>query len=215
MGRQASAKKGLQSDSRQRATSRHDIESAPSTRPVAGAFGKGDRKTPATITSLGRHRATRRATTPSRAAGIASVNPTTGQTIQIFRALDASEVDRKLAHALETFRSYRRTPFAERARMLKRVADILEEEKDGFARLMTTEMGKPVKAAVEEAVKCAWACRHYAEHGEAMLVDETVPTSATRSFVRFQPLGPVLAIMPWNFPFWQVFRFAAPALMAD
>ena len=95
-----------------------------------------------------------------------------------------------------------------------RAAEILEKEKKEFARLMTIEMGKPIKAAVQETEKCAWVCRYYAEHAERHLADEIIETNATRSFVRFQPLGVVLAIMPWNFPFWQVFRFAAPALMA-
>jgi succinate-semialdehyde dehydrogenase/glutarate-semialdehyde dehydrogenase len=99
------------------------------------------------------------------------------------------------------------------ARMMVRAAEILEADKDTFGRLMTIEMGKPLKAAVEEAAKCAWACRYYAEHAERFLADEQVDTNATRSYIRYQPLGPILAVMPWNFPFWQVFRFAAPALM--
>jgi succinate-semialdehyde dehydrogenase / glutarate-semialdehyde dehydrogenase len=103
---------------------------------------------------------------------------------------------------------------ASRARMMARAAEILESEKEEFGRLMTTEMGKPLRAAIEEAAKCAWGCRFYAEKAAEFLADELIPTGATRSFVRYQPLGPVLAVMPWNFPFWQVFRFAAPALMA-
>ena len=98
--------------------------------------------------------------------------------------------------------------------MMLRVAEILEKEKNDFARLMTTEMGKPIKAAVQEAEKCAWVCRYYAENAEKHLADQIVETNATKSYVHFQPLGVVLAVMPWNFPFWQVFRFAAPALMA-
>ena len=95
-----------------------------------------------------------------------------------------------------------------------RAAEILESEKKDFARLMTLEMGKPINAAVQEAEKCAWVCRYYAENAERHLADEIVETNATKSYVHFQPLGVVLAVMPWNFPFWQVFRFAAPALMA-
>jgi succinate-semialdehyde dehydrogenase/glutarate-semialdehyde dehydrogenase len=95
-----------------------------------------------------------------------------------------------------------------------RAAEILENDKQDLGRLMTVEMGKPLRAAIQEAEKCAWACRFYAENAEAFLADEPVQTNATRTFVCYQPLGPVLAIMPWNFPFWQVFRFAAPALMA-
>src|SRR2546430_7547301 len=98
--------------------------------------------------------------------------------------------------------------------MMHRSAEILESEKKRFARLMTLEMGKPINAAVQEAEKCAWVCRYYADNAERHLADEVVETNATRSFVRFQALGVVLAVMPWNFPFWQVFRFAAPGLMA-
>src|SRR5581483_1828383 len=106
------------------------------------------------------------------------------------------------------------TSFAERAKMMIRAAEILESQKEEFGRVMTVEMGKPLKAAIEEAAKSAWACRYYAESAEAILADEKVATNATRSFIKYQPIGPVLAVMPWNFPFWQVFRFAAPALMA-
>jgi succinate-semialdehyde dehydrogenase/glutarate-semialdehyde dehydrogenase len=145
---------------------------------------------------------------------IATTNPATGETIRSFEPLRDDEIDAKLRRAAETFRDYRRTAFAERAGWMRRAAEILESDKEAFGRLMTAEMGKPLKAAIEEAAKCAWACRFYAENAERFLADEVVETPATRSFVRYQPLGPVLAIMPWNFPFWQVFRFAAPALMA-
>src|ERR1051325_10482613 len=145
---------------------------------------------------------------------IASINPTTGETLKTFDALSAKQIGEKLQLAADTFRSYRRTPFAERTRMMLRAAEILETRKNEFAKVMTTEMGKPLKAAVSEAEKCAWVCRYYAETAPQHLGDETVETNARKSYVRFQPLGPVLAVMPWNFPFWQVFRFAAPALMA-
>jgi succinate-semialdehyde dehydrogenase/glutarate-semialdehyde dehydrogenase len=145
---------------------------------------------------------------------IATVNPATGQIIRTFSPLTEPELDTRLQCAADAFRRYRRTPLAERTRMLLRAAEILESEKEKFGRLMVTEMGKTLKAAVEEAAKCAWGCRYYAESAERFLADEVVETNATRSFVTYQPIGPVLAIMPWNFPFWQVFRFAAPALAA-
>jgi succinate-semialdehyde dehydrogenase/glutarate-semialdehyde dehydrogenase len=145
---------------------------------------------------------------------IATVNPATGQILRTFTPLSEPELDARIQCAADAFRRYRRTPLAERTRMLLRAAEILETEKEKFARLMVTEMGKTLKAAVEEAAKCAWGCRYYAEQAERFLADEVVETSATRSFVTYQPIGPVLAIMPWNFPFWQVFRFAAPALAA-
>ena len=145
---------------------------------------------------------------------IASINPTTGETLKTFSALSVTQIEEKLQLAADTFRAYRRTPFADRSRMMQRAAEILEQEKHELGKLMTTEMGKPIKAAISEAEKCAWVCRYYAEKGEHHLADEVVETNAQKSYVRFQPLGPVLAVMPWNFPFWQVFRFAAPALIA-
>ncbi len=145
---------------------------------------------------------------------IGTVNPATGETLRSFEALSMAQIDAKLKLAANTFSSYRHTPFEERVRMMVRAAEILETEKESFGRLMTIEMGKPLRAAIEEAVKCAWGCRFYAENAAAFLADEVISTNATLSFIRYQPLGPVLAIMPWNFPFWQVFRFAAPALMA-
>jgi succinate-semialdehyde dehydrogenase/glutarate-semialdehyde dehydrogenase len=145
---------------------------------------------------------------------IASVNPASGETIKTFESLDEIQIDEKLQRAADTFSSYRRTTFKERESMMMRAAEILETEKNDFARLMTVEMGKPIKGAVGEAEKCAWVCRFYAETGRQHLADKLVETNAKKSYVRFQPLGPVLAVMPWNFPFWQVFRFAAPALMA-
>jgi succinate-semialdehyde dehydrogenase/glutarate-semialdehyde dehydrogenase len=146
--------------------------------------------------------------------GIASINPATGETLKTFSALSADEIEQKLQLAADTFQAFRRTSFADRSRMMIRAAEILETEKDEFAKVMTTEMGKPLAAAVSEAEKCAWVCRYYAEQAERHLADQIVETNARKSYVHFQPLGPVLAVMPWNFPFWQVFRFAAPALMA-
>ena len=145
---------------------------------------------------------------------IATVNPATGETLKEFAPLTADELEAKLALAAEAFAAHRRTSFAERAERMQRAAGILEARKEEFARLMTVEMGKPIRAAREEVAKCAWVCRYYAERAEGFLSDEDVESSATRSYVAFQPTGVVLAVMPWNFPFWQVFRFAAPALMA-
>jgi succinate-semialdehyde dehydrogenase/glutarate-semialdehyde dehydrogenase len=162
------------------------------------------------VTSLADARRRRAA----RGAAIASVNPATGITLRTFEALSDAAIDERLARAVAAFKVYRRTPFAERARRMREVADRLEAQRATLGRLATTEMGKPLAAAVEEVRKCALACRHYAEHAEGLLADEVVETGAARTFVRHEPLGPILAVMPWNFPFWQVFRFAVPALMA-
>jgi succinate-semialdehyde dehydrogenase/glutarate-semialdehyde dehydrogenase len=145
---------------------------------------------------------------------IATINPATGELLKSFEPLTDAQIEVKLQKAADTFSSYRHVPFAERARKMLKAAEILEKEKDTFARMMTTEMGKTLRSAVDEAVKCAWVCRYYAENAERFLADEVVETGASRSYIRYQPLGPVLAVMPWNFPFWQVLRFAAPALMA-
>jgi succinate-semialdehyde dehydrogenase/glutarate-semialdehyde dehydrogenase len=145
---------------------------------------------------------------------IATVDPATGATLRTYDALTHAELEDRLRRADEAFRGYRRTSFADRARWMARAAEILEAEKDALGELMTREMGKPIGAATAEAEKCARACRYYAENGERFLADEEVATDATRSWVAYRPIGPVLAIMPWNFPFWQAFRFIAPALMA-
>lgn len=145
---------------------------------------------------------------------IATINPATGETVQTYDELSGQQLEQKLQLAADIFRSYRETSFAQRAELMLRAATILETNKQKFAGLITLEMGKPIKGAIQEIEKCALVCRYYAENAEGHLADEVVETNATRSFVRFQPLGPVLAVMPWNFPFWQVFRFAAPALMA-
>lgn len=145
---------------------------------------------------------------------IATINPATGETLKRFDELTEQQREQKLQLAASAFRSHKNSSFAERAERLLQAATILETDKARFARLMTIEMGKPIKGAISEVEKCALVCRYYAENGERHLADEVVETNATRSYVHFQPLGPVLAVMPWNFPFWQVFRFAAPALMA-
>jgi succinate-semialdehyde dehydrogenase / glutarate-semialdehyde dehydrogenase len=145
---------------------------------------------------------------------IATTNPATGEVLKTFESLTPAEIEAKLQQAADAFRSYRKTSFVDRRSKMMRLAEILEREKDECARLMTLEMGKPFKAAVAEATKCAAGCRYYAENAERFLADEVVDTGAKRSFVRYLPSGPILAVMPWNFPFWQVMRFVAPALMA-
>src|SRR5450755_1895428 len=145
---------------------------------------------------------------------IASVNPATGETLSVYEPLSSEALDQKLAHAFATFQSYRKTSYADRARWLNNAARILEDSKREYGRIMTVEMGKTLQSAIAEAEKCALACRYYAENGERHLADEPIATNASRSFVRYQPIGPVLAVMPWNFPMWQVMRFAAPGLMA-
>src|SRR5499427_2797980 len=145
---------------------------------------------------------------------IATVNPATGELVQSFEPLSQAVIEAKLQRAVDAFLTYRNIPFSQRAQWMLMAAAILENEKETFAKVMTTEMGKTLRSAVDEAVKCAWVCRYYAENAEKFLADEVVDTGAKKSFIRYQPLGPVLAVMPWNFPFWQVLRFAAPALMA-
>ncbi|MGW5200132.1 NADP-dependent succinic semialdehyde dehydrogenase [Streptomyces spiralis] len=151
---------------------------------------------------------------------IATVNPATGETLRTYQAMDDEEIERRLELAEATFRTYRTTAFDERARLTRAAADLLVEDQQDVARMMTTEMGKPVRQARAEAVKCAKALRWYADHAEELLADEkpsdadVKDSGATEVRVRYRPLGPVLAVMPWNFPLWQVIRFAAPALMA-
>jgi succinate-semialdehyde dehydrogenase/glutarate-semialdehyde dehydrogenase len=145
---------------------------------------------------------------------IASINPATGAVLQTFDPISEDQIDQKVATTEETFRTFRKTSFSDRSKWMLKAAEILESEKVELGKLMTTEMGKPLKAAKEEAAKCAWVCRFYAENAERFLSDEPVQTNASRSYLHYQPLGPILAVMPWNFPFWQVFRFTAPALMA-
>ncbi len=145
---------------------------------------------------------------------IATINPATGETVRTFEPHTDAQVDEKIARAAETFRTYRRTALPARADPMLRAAAILEAEQEALGRLMTLEMGKLLKAGREEAVKCAWGCRYYAENAGRFLSDEPAKSTGTESFIHYQPLGPILAVMPWNFPFWQVFRLAAPALMA-
>jgi succinate-semialdehyde dehydrogenase/glutarate-semialdehyde dehydrogenase len=143
-----------------------------------------------------------------------TVSPTTGEEIARYDAHDADEIEERLFRAEQAFRVNRERSFEARAERLETVADRLEKRAKEFGRLMTREMGKPIGQAVAEAEKCAWVCRYYASTARRMLADEPVETSAAKSYVAYQPLGPILAVMPWNFPFWQVFRCAAPALMA-
>ncbi len=146
--------------------------------------------------------------------GIATVNPATGETVKTFEPLTDTEIEQKLALAQKTFLDYRRSSFEQRSRWMNEAANGLESRKEELGKLMTLEMGKTLKSAIAEVEKCVWVCRFYAEHAEKFLADVFTETDASASYVRYQPLGAVLAVMPWNFPFWQVFRFAAPALMA-
>jgi succinate-semialdehyde dehydrogenase / glutarate-semialdehyde dehydrogenase len=145
---------------------------------------------------------------------IATVNPATGETIQTFSALTDAEVEIKLKLAQQTFTQYQLTSLPERAQWLHQTAVILENDRERLAALATLEMGKTYTSAIAEVEKCALVCRFYAEHGARFLADMPVSTDGSKSWVRFEPIGMVLAVMPWNFPYWQVFRFAAPALMA-
>ncbi|MGW3186814.1 NADP-dependent succinic semialdehyde dehydrogenase [Streptomyces ardesiacus] len=151
---------------------------------------------------------------------IATVNPANGETLRTYEAMGEEEIERRIELAEATFRTYRTTGFYERAGLLRRAADLLEADQKEIGRVITTEMGKPVKQARAEAAKCAKAMRWYADHAAELLADEepadadVKDSGASRALVRYRPLGPVLAVMPWNFPLWQVIRFAAPALMA-
>ncbi|GAA0654401.1 NADP-dependent succinic semialdehyde dehydrogenase [Kitasatospora atroaurantiaca] len=151
---------------------------------------------------------------------IATVNPATGETLETFQPLDRDALEVRLARAEAAFRDYRTTGFEHRAELLRRAADVMDAYQDQLARTVTTEMGKPLAQAKAETAKCAKALRWYADHGAALIADElpgegdVADSGATAAYVRYRPLGPVLAVMPWNFPLWQVIRFAAPALMA-
>lgn len=145
---------------------------------------------------------------------IATTNPATNETIKTFTALTTAEIELKLTLADSTYKKYRQTSFDQRSQWLNNAAAILERDQEKFAKIMTLEMGKPLKSAIAEVTKCAWVCRFYAEKAPEFLADKEITTNASSSYVSYQPLGIILAVMPWNFPFWQVFRFAAPALMA-
>jgi succinate-semialdehyde dehydrogenase/glutarate-semialdehyde dehydrogenase len=145
---------------------------------------------------------------------IESVNPATGERIKSYDEITPRQAADAVAAAHDAWKAWRKTSFAERSKPMRKAAEILRERKGEFARLMAIEMGKPLKQGVAEAEKCAWACEHYADNAEGYLAPEISRTDASKSYVAFDPLGVVLAVMPWNFPFWQVFRFAAPALMA-
>ncbi|HEY9872328.1 MAG TPA: NAD-dependent succinate-semialdehyde dehydrogenase [Candidatus Obscuribacterales bacterium] len=145
---------------------------------------------------------------------IATINPATGETLNTFEPLTEEQIETKLEQAQQAYELYRKTSLAQRAEWLNKAADILEGDRERFAKIMTTEMGKTFKSAIAEVEKSALGCRYYAEHAAEFLADVPASTDASHSFVRYQPMGVILAVMPWNFPFWQVFRFAAPALMA-
>jgi succinate-semialdehyde dehydrogenase / glutarate-semialdehyde dehydrogenase len=145
---------------------------------------------------------------------IATVNPATGETLKTFDPLSDPQIEEKLKRSAEAAEKNRRRSFGERSSRMRKAADLLERRQRDLGGLITTEMGKPVKAAAAEVAKCALVCRYYADNAEKFLSDEPVKTEAEQSYIRYEPIGPVLAVMPWNFPFWQVFRFAAPALMA-
>src|SRR5438105_9903928 len=145
---------------------------------------------------------------------LSSINPSSGEVLESFEEATPTTLERVLAHAWQAFLGWRECPFAERAERLREAAHVLRAKNAEYARLMALEMGKPVTQGEAEVEKCAWGCEYYAEHAARFLAPEPRETDASRSYVRLDPLGPVLAVMPWNFPFWQVFRFAAPALMA-
>ena len=145
---------------------------------------------------------------------VSSINPATGETLETFAETAPAALERILDQAVAAYGAWRRFSYAQRGQAMRQAARILRERKAEYARTMALEMGKPLQQGEAEAEKCAWACEYYAEQAAAMLGDQPRVTDGSRSYVRFDPIGPVLAIMPWNFPFWQVFRFAAPALMA-
>ncbi len=145
---------------------------------------------------------------------IATINPATGEVVKQFQALTDAQVDERITKAAKAFQSFRKTSFADRAKWMLKAGEILEAEKTELGRLMTLEMGKTFSSAVAEAAKCATGCQYYAENAEKFIADEVIATSAAKSYIHYQPVGIVLAVMPWNFPFWQVFRFIAPGLMA-
>ncbi|MEB3278349.1 MAG: NAD-dependent succinate-semialdehyde dehydrogenase [Lyngbya sp.] len=146
--------------------------------------------------------------------GIATINPATGELVKAFEPLTDAQIEDCLSRAQQAFEQYRRLPMEQLAEWMQNAANILETDAEKFAQLMTLEMGKPIKSAIAEAKKCAVVCRYYAENAAQFLANVSAESDASHSYVRYEPLGVILAVMPWNFPFWQVFRFAAPALMA-
>src|SRR5204863_445420 len=145
---------------------------------------------------------------------VVSINPTTGETLETFAETTPAALERVLDEAVAAYQTWRRCSYAQRAKLVREAARLLRERKSQHARTMALEMGKPLPQGEAEAEKCAWVCDYYAEHAERFLADEPREADGSKAFVRFDPIGPVLAIMPWNFPFWHVFAFAAPALMA-
>ncbi len=145
---------------------------------------------------------------------IQSINPATNQIIESFEEMTLPEIQNVLSRVQNDWLQWRKTSFAHRSTLMNNAAAILRKNKSKYAFIMTNEMGKPITQSESEVEKCAWVCDYYADNAENLLSDEMVPTDASHSYVEFDPIGIVLAVMPWNFPFWQVFRFAAPALMA-
>ena len=145
---------------------------------------------------------------------IQSINPATGEVIKTYNELTPDKIEKIISESHREFLSWQRTDFDSRALKMKKAAEVLRSKKNRWAEIMTLEMGKPINQSKSEVEKCAWVCDYFAENAERFLQDEIIPTDASKSFVTFKPLGVVLAVMPWNFPFWQVFRFAAPNLMA-
>jgi succinate-semialdehyde dehydrogenase / glutarate-semialdehyde dehydrogenase len=145
---------------------------------------------------------------------IISTNPYTGEKLSEHKEFTSEDIDNALTKAEDTYSSWKQTSFSERAKLMKNASEELEKNKKEYAETISREMGKPIKQAIAEIEKCAWACKYYAENAEDQLASETIETDAEQSYVRYAPLGVLLAIMPWNYPFWQVFRFAVPALMA-
>ena len=145
---------------------------------------------------------------------IKSINPYNDQVVDTFKIQSDTEVEKVLENAYKQFESWKKTSFEERKKYLLAAAEVLKKNKHDYAKLITLEMGKPIKQAIAEIEKCAWVCEFYAESAEKHLANEIIQTDAHKSYISYEPLGVILAIMPWNYPFWQVFRFAAPALMA-
>ncbi|MGS0528221.1 aldehyde dehydrogenase family protein [Zobellia nedashkovskayae] len=143
-----------------------------------------------------------------------SVNPYDGEKLFQFKELNNSELEEKIKASHECFLDWKKTSYEERSKLMFKAAEELRNNKRKYAEIITKEMGKPISQSIAEVEKCAWACEYYAENAEGQLQDEMIKTDAETSFVKYQPLGVILAVMPWNYPFWQVFRFAAPNLMA-